>query len=397
MNIHAQTVAGGAISMIRIASYNVENLFSRPKVFDLSDWDVSEPVLKAYEKLSALLQKPRYSAKDKLRIRDLLLELDIYTVDKKTKAIRRNKTTDPQWAWLRKNRGTFDREPRDRKQDVEIVADGRGDWIGWVELAKEAVDETATRMTARVIQDIDADILGLVEVEDRPALLRFNRDLLGGLYGHVMLVDGNDDRGIDVAIMTRDTCEIESIRSNVDKTDAQGIIFSRDCAEYRVRTPNGMVIHVLVNHFKSQSGGGGEKRERQAKKVREIVDELVQAGAHVVVVGDLNEGPAGAGTQAPNLARLFKNKSPLIDCYSLPGFDLGNRPGTFDSCTLRNRLDYIFISKSLKPHYTAGRVFRKGLWGSRVKRPALWETYPEITASREGASDHSAVVIELNI
>jgi len=42
--------------------------------------------------------------------------------------------------------------------------------------------------------------LGLVEAEDRPSLLRFNRDLLGGLYRHVMLVDGNDDRGIDVAI-----------------------------------------------------------------------------------------------------------------------------------------------------------------------------------------------------
>jgi hypothetical protein len=66
---------------------------------------------------------------------------------------------------------------------VEIVADGRGDWIGWIELAKEAVDETATRMTARVIKDIGAHVLGLVEVEDRPALLRFDRDLLGGYTG----------------------------------------------------------------------------------------------------------------------------------------------------------------------------------------------------------------------
>lgn len=268
---------------------------------------------------------------------------------------------------------------------------------GWVKLAKEAVDETATRMTARVIREISADILGLVEVEDRPALLRFNRDLLGGLYRHVMLVDGNDDRGIDVAIMTRDGFDIGAIRSNVDKTDTQGIIFSRDCAEYEVRTPNGVVIHVLVNHFKSQSGGGGAKRKRQAKAVRKIVNELVEAGAHVVVVGDLNEGPAVAGSKASNLVRLFKYKSPLIDCYSLPEFDVGNRPGTFDSCVLRNRFDYIFISKSLPPYYTVGRSFKKGLWGSRPKRPTLWETYPEITASQEGASDHSAVVIELNI
>ena len=94
MNIGTrQTVAGGAISMIRIASFNVENLFARPKVFDLSDWNAGEPVLKAYEKVSALLQKAKYSATDKIRIRDLLVTLEIYTIDKKTKAIRRNQHT----------------------------------------------------------------------------------------------------------------------------------------------------------------------------------------------------------------------------------------------------------------------------------------------------------------
>ena len=44
--------------MIRIASFNVENLFARPKVFDLPDWNAGEPVLKAYDEVSALLQKP---------------------------------------------------------------------------------------------------------------------------------------------------------------------------------------------------------------------------------------------------------------------------------------------------------------------------------------------------
>jgi len=122
--------------VIRIASFNIENLFVRPKVFDSSDWNAGEPVLKAYEKVSALLQKPRYSATDKIQIRDLLVTLEIYTIDKKTKAIRRNDTLDPQWAWLRKNRGTFDREPSDKRQNVEIVANGRGDWIGWIELGQ---------------------------------------------------------------------------------------------------------------------------------------------------------------------------------------------------------------------------------------------------------------------
>lgn len=382
--------------MITIASFNVENLFTRPKAFNTSNWIDGERVLKAYQKVSTLIQKAHYTKTDKTKIRNLLVELDIYTKNA-TGAIRRNQTLNPKWAWLRKNRGKFDSEPTDKSQSVEIIAEGRDDWIGWVELAKEAVNETATRMTARVIQDVGADIIGVVEAEDRPSLKRFNRDLLGGLYRHVMLVDGNDDRGIDVAIMTRDGFEIESIRSNVDKVDDQGTIFSRDCAQYEVLTPSGALIHVLVNHFKSQSGGGGPKRKRQATAVRKIVDGLIQQGEHVVVLGDLNEGPAAAGSQAPNLASLFDNNSPLIDCYSLPGIDVGNRPGTFDSCGLRNRLDYIFISQSLRAHYAAGRIFRKGLWGGRTTRPTDWETYPEISASKEGASDHSAVVIDLDV
>jgi endonuclease/exonuclease/phosphatase family metal-dependent hydrolase len=382
--------------MITIASFNVENLFVRPKAFNSANWSDAERVLKAYQEVNTLIQKASYTENDKTRIRDLLVELDIYTKNA-TGAIRRKQTLDPKWAWLRKNRGEFDRESPDKRKSVEIIADGRDAWIGWIELAKEPVNENATRMTARVIQDIGADIIGVVEAEDRPSLKRFNHDLLGGLYRHVMLVDGNDDRGIDVAIMTRAGFEIESIRSNVDKVDDHGTIFSRDCVQYNVVTPSGACIHVLVNHFKSQSGGGGPKRKRQATAVRKIVDGLIQQGEHVVVLGDLNEGPAAAGSQAPNLASLFDNNSPLIDCYSLPGFDVGNRPGTFDTCGLRNRLDYIFISQSLRPHYAAGRIFRKGLWGGRTTRPTAWETYPEISASVEGASDHSAAVIDLNV
>lgn len=383
--------------MIRIASFNVENLFARPKAFRSSDFSIAEPILEAYREVNVLIQKPDYAPEDKTRIRELLVVLDIYTVTQEApRVIRRNQSRDPKWAWLRKNRGKFDREPRDETQSVEIIADGRRDWIGWVELAKETVDETAMRMTAKVIQEIDADIIGVVEAEDRPSLIRFNTELLAGHYRHVMLVDGNDDRGIDVAIMTRAGFEIETIRSHVDRVDSQGTIFSRDCAQYEVRAPSGVTIHVLVNHFKSQSGGGGPKRKRQATAVREIVNGLIQQGKHVVVLGDLNEGPADEGTQAPNLMSLFDNDSPLIDCYSLPEFDVGKRPGTFDGCGLRNRLDYIFISKSLQAH-AAGRLFRTGLWGSRLTRPTDWVTFPEMKSSKDGASDHAAVVIELDV
>jgi endonuclease/exonuclease/phosphatase family metal-dependent hydrolase len=65
-------------------------------------------------------------------------------------------------------------------------------------------------------------------------------------------------------------------------------------------------VFVLVNHFKSQSGGGGDRRLRQAREVRRIADGLIAAGSHVVVLGDLNEGPKTEGSQAANLSPALR-------------------------------------------------------------------------------------------
>ena len=382
--------------MIKIASFNVENLFERPRAFNLTNVTGENPVLEAYKEVNVLIKQDAYSPADKERIRELLVTLGIYFINGQD-AVRRSEQFPPQWAWLRNNRGTFDRQPQDESQSVEIIANGRGSWIGWVELVTEPTDELGTRTTARVIQEVDADILGIIEAEDRPSLVRFNEELLEGRYRHAMLVDGNDDRGIDVGIMTKENFEILSICSNVDSVDNVGQIFSRDCPQYEVRTPNGNIVHVLVNHFKSQSGGGGSKRKRQAKKVREIADDLMDHEQHVVVLGDLNEGPPNGTTQAINLAALYNNGSRLIDCYSLDDFDIGNRPGSYDSCGLSNRLDYIFISESLRQQFRGGGLFRKGLWGSRITRPTNWQTYPEMTQSVHQASDHAVAFVELDI
>ena len=384
------------MASVVLASFNVENLFARPKAFKTADWAAGQPVLDAYREFNELIAQDQYGDGDRDRMRELLVTLGVYYVNDRG-AVRRRVTQSPPWAWLRKNRGTFDREPADPTLSMEITATGRADWIGWLELATEVTDEIGTRTTARVISDVNADVIAIVEAEDRPALVRLNTELLGGAYRHVMLVDGNDERGIDVGIMTKDGFPIRSICSNVDATDDEGPIFSRDCPQYEIGTPSGAVIHVLVNHFKSQSGGGGPRRRRQAREVRRIVDGLVDGGRHVVVLGDLNEGQPALDQPAANLTELFDPNGPLVSCYDLDGFDVGNRPGTFDSCGIRNRLDYVLLSRSLRPAFTSGEVFRKGLWGSRVTRPDRWETYQEMQRSVHQASDHAAVVVRLEL
>jgi endonuclease/exonuclease/phosphatase family metal-dependent hydrolase len=383
---------------VRIASFNVENLFARPRALNQTTWAEGQPILEAYAEFNALIEQAAYTAADKNRMIDLLIAVDVYRRD--NGVVHRNPTRSPRWAILRANRGRFDVD-RDTS-GIEIVATGRGSWIGWLELATETVNETATRMTARVISDVAADILAVVEAEDRPALDRFNTDLLADRYGHCMLIDGNDTRGIDVGLLTVPAIDIVSMRSHVDVPDpgSGDHLFSRDCPQYHCRLPSGADLWVLVNHFKSQAGGGGAKRNRQAAGVRSIVDALLAAGmSNIVVLGDLNEGNTSAGKPAANLAPLLDPAGPLVDVATLAAFNPGPRPGTFQSCGHRNRLDYILVSTALATHVTDGGIERRGLWGTptNANPPSAWTIYPEIDAEHKAASDHAAIHIDINL
>lgn len=388
---------------MRLASFNVENLFARAKALNTQTWAEGEPALAAYGRFNATAAKPEYTDQDKADMFADLLILDILV--QTPAGIRVNADPFEAWALLRENRGDFLVAPAN--EEPRIVATGRQAWAGWVELVTEPVDETATRMTARVINEVAADVLCVVEAENRPALVQFNTELLGGRYGHGMVIDGNDRRGIDVGLFCATTVDIEWMRSHVDDPDParpDRQLFSRDCPVYRLRPPGGVELFVLLNHFKSQSFSSGNPdplRTRQSARVRGIYDQLVADGAtHVAILGDFNKGPdRNNPTHHPTLEALLDPDSPLVNVYDLPGFDVGPRPGTFQSCSLTNRLDYILLSPDLAAAATTGAVFRKGLWGnpSNKNKPKDWEIYDdEIKTSRQAASDHAAIYIDLN-
>ncbi|MEV0564624.1 endonuclease/exonuclease/phosphatase family protein [Dactylosporangium sp. NPDC050588] len=390
---------------MRLATYNVENLFARARALDPADPAKGQPALSAYETFNRIAAHPVYSDEDKAAMLDALETLRVFV---RTRAGRRANPDlfGDAFAVLRENRGDFLAAPADA--EPHVVAAGRSSWNGWVDLIVDPVDEVATRMTARVVADVAADVLCVVEAESRPSLVKFNDELLGGRYGHAMLVDGNDPRGIDVGLFCVDGIEIDWVRSHVDVPDpgSDRRLFSRDCPVYRLLLPSGEVLYLLLNHLKSQSFTSGDPdplRTRQATGVRAIYDRLRAGGASfVAVVGDFNKRP-----DHPSLRPLLGPESPLVDAYSLPAFSQlydpldrdHERPGSFQSCTIGNRLDYILLSPELAARVTGGGVFRRGLWGtpSNVKRPRLWDAYPEITSARHAASDHGAVWVEVDL
>jgi endonuclease/exonuclease/phosphatase family metal-dependent hydrolase len=368
---------------MRIATYNIENLFSRPKIMNLESWNSGREVLNDYKNLVNLISADNYSLAAKEKMLELLEKNGLLSsgngpyiklVEVRDKLIKRPKNSTP-----------------------EISATGRMDWVGWLELKTELVNAVATENTARVINLIDADILGVVEVENRIVLERFNEFMLPRVgadqYSQTMVIDGNDDRGIDVGIMLRDGFNIVDIRTHIFDEDNKGIIFSRDCPEFLIQTPSGNHLLVLVNHFKSKGFGSknssDEKRLRQSLRVAEIYEVRKKEFDFIVVMGDLNDTP-----DSDSLAPLLLNTD-LNDITVHENFVSDGRPGTYANGTKSNKIDYLLLSPKLFERVTSGRIERHGVWGG--KNGTLFPHIPEITKAQEAASDHAALIAEIDI
>lgn len=370
---------------MKLAVFNVENMFERAKAMNMDTWQEGRDVLKDYAELTQLIQEDTYTTAIKRKLLDILQRHRGLAASGESTFIR-----------LRDIRGRLFARPRGAP--VEIAASGRSDWIGWFELKTEPVKEVATLNTARVMQLVGADVICVVEADHRINLSRFNRDVLPMVgadpYEQVMLIDGNDDRGIDVGILVTNGHRLGHMQSHVDDVDDEGQIFSRDCPEFEIRTANGNSLLVLVNHFKSKGYGkpaeSDARRLRQAARVRQLVDERLEAYPYLAVVGDLNEIPTGKP-----LDPLLRDGSPLTDIFDHPTFQGDGRPGTYGNGTASGKLDYLLLSPALAEKVTAGGIERRGVWGG--KNGTLFPHLPEMQSAKDAASDHAAIWAEFDL
>jgi endonuclease/exonuclease/phosphatase family metal-dependent hydrolase len=124
------------------------------------------------------------------------------------------------------------------------------------------VGEPRRRRIADALLQLDADVVCLQEVENRFVLEEFVAAYLPGSGYRAVLVEGNDERGIDVALLSR--LPIEAVTSYRDRrfADAAGVEreFQRDLL--RVRVGGGLQADVFVVHLKSQHG------EEEADRIR---------------------------------------------------------------------------------------------------------------------------------
>lgn len=386
----------------KIAAFNVENLFDRAKAFNMDATDAQE-IIKAVADLNAVLEESNYTPARKNKIIRLIDE-----------TLALNRFNENSMVRIRTIRGKLNKRPRNGP--MEIVANGRDDWVGWAELKTGPVDEIAIDNTGRVIRDVNADILAVVEAENRVVLQQFTEHVFGRVltelapnarpepYRNFMLIDGNDERGIDVGIMTKAEFSIGDMRSHINDTLANGNrIFSRDCPEYAVTTPDGETVWVLPNHFKSKFGGNNAasiaKREAQATRVAEIYQSLIDAGEDLVVVlGDLNDTPDSGPLQPLLDDTDLQDVSdhPTFDPapFNVPASNTSRGIGTFGLGNDSQKIDYLLLSPVLFGRVHESGMFRQGAWPG--VQPPRWPVYDELKDEVHVASDHHVIWATIN-
>ncbi|MCG8570577.1 MAG: endonuclease/exonuclease/phosphatase family protein [Spirochaetes bacterium] len=142
---------------------------------------------------------------------------------------------------------------------------------------------------ATIIRDIDPHIVCLCEVENIEVLKSLANKAGFNFY---YLKEGNDPRGIDVAILSH--IEMKYISHKKQPTPYPGDLnyrFSRDCIEANFQWNNQSFV-LLLTHLRSHLGDPKkslEKRNAQVKGILDIINSLYkQTVPNLILCGDFN-------------------------------------------------------------------------------------------------------------
>lgn len=308
-------------------------------------------------------------------------------------------------------------------------------------------------LTAKALAQTRADILCLQEVENMQALADFDRDYLryqtGSAYDHKILIEGNDGRGIDVALLARSATRegipitIASVTSHAHLTyadldlmteDLIGLkerpeerVFRRDClmVELNVGTEK---LTVIVLHLKSMGTDNPDVdgrtvtmpvRDAEARAIKKIL--LNRFGPKIgqsnwLICGDLNDyltrlevrQPTGTNAEFELVHETNCGFWPLVeDKFST---NLVERRPSDNQWTLFHskapfehhlvQLDYILASPKIAQRNPSAvpEIVRNGQ-PYRVILPEGQQVdrYQGTGWDRPKASDHCPVVVSLDI
>jgi len=375
---------------MKLATFNIQNLFHRDRSNSertfgkcMSDW---------VRELDDLLKNNHRHESNAERIQELSFLLGF------------DKTFHQPYAVMRRRAGFL--FLKGKNYSKELAANEITDWSGWVSLQTVPIKTLAVKNKARVIAEIDPDILLLQEIEDRASLEEFNQEFLPEMgcspFDEIFVVQGNDKHGLEMAIMTKNGYRLQSIRSHIYDYEKNGNpLFKKDLLEYEVMTPSGTTCHLISAYFQERKVDIHKTdciRKAQAKKVAELYKGLQEDGkTNISIAGTLNDVP-----YSDCLSPLLRDTD-LRDITKHPSFnvdiDKGKdasyfRLGAYRMGVNIKQKDYLLLSPELFGKAEAGGLNRKAIWP--LEKP-MWSVYSTVQEKSQEASGHPALWADIKI
>ena len=284
--------------------------------------------------------------------------------------------------------------------------------------AQSEIYKKKVRNMANVISKIGAEtsrnapaVIGICEVENRSVVedLANDPELISKNYG-IVHYDSPDERGIDVALMYQKAL-FRPLNSSAHQTkladnSSDGRDYTRDVLLVSGYL-QGDLIHVLVNHWPSRSGGEARsrsKREAAAAVNKRLVDSIQKQNpyAKIFVMGDLNDNPTNSSLKKVLKTKGDKKKVGFKELYNpMEGFfkkGLGSNAYR-DAWSL---FDQIIVSKPLlEEDYSSFRFYKAGIFNAQflITKKGQYKGYPFRSFSwggfTDGYSDHFPVFVHL--
>ena len=283
---------------------------------------------------------------------------------------------------------------------------------------RQEVYKKKVKNMARVISEIGADvsnnapaIIGLAEVENRQVIEDLANDpaLLSKDYG-IAHFDSPDARGIDVALMYQKELFSPSNISNHELKIYDDITRKRVYTRDQLLVSgylDGELIHVIVNHWPSRSGGEARSRPKRmaaARLNKRIIDSLhaVDPYAKIFNMGDLNDDPTNASLKKVLNAKKDKEDVKLKGIYNPMETFFKKGLGSNAYRDAWSLFDQILITKPLlEKDYSSFRFYKAGIFNKQylTNKKGRYKGYPFRSFAdggfTDGYSDHFPVYVHV--
>ncbi len=350
---------------MKIASFNIENLFARHRNLLLGNDKESELLVQDFD---ALVYKKNKSLKDFLRMRELWEVVGTNLVPKKSI-------------------DAFKEYEYHILSNIENLKGRHGIISIYNEMAKNpdlcpiTFEDIGNK--AKMILEVGADVLVLQEVEGQAAMEEFNRYFLNGLYEHIYFTPTRDTLGRGMGLMLRQGVKLCSIKS----ISAPPLFDVRSTPRgfiqwYKLQSKKtGSLELVNVHLISSQNSNYVQLTGEEMTAISEIINLNLNKKLTSFVLGSLNI------TSFSREFEAFIRPSSLVKLNDLSCFS-----STLDSGSAKNyhslgaylqginqkQLDYLLVSEKTVPQILETGLIRQRDLPSFYKkseieaRPCLW-------------------------